>query len=222
MIVFENVTKTLTRHGQKRQLLLSTNLKIPTDRHIALLTSSSKETSILIELMAGLTTPNTGRIVRTCRVSFPVGYIGGFDPDLPVRVNVAHVARLYGVNVKSTVDFVSQVSGIAQNFDKPFRHLPGPERRNLAHILAYSIPFDFYLHEDDVTRRRKRAKPGDKIAALFEARSRTAGMLIPVRSFKASQGICDMGIIMHGGNLLLFDELEQAHLESTRLGLFTK
>ncbi len=52
----------------------------------------------------------------------------------------------------TVVDFVAEVCGLGENFNKPFGQLSSPKRRHLSEILAFSIPFDVYLLSDDLVR----------------------------------------------------------------------
>lgn len=209
MIVFEGVSKVLrTRFGQSRSIMASVDLRIPSNRRIAMFSSSPEDTPILINLLAGVTLPTAGRIRRFARVSFPVGYQGGFDQQLSVRHNVAHVARMYGNDVSSTVEFVREVSGLRDAFDKPFGHLPARDKNHLGWLVAYSIPFDLYLHATDVTNPGVASQFGERMLALIEARGRHAGMIVAARSLKNARAICDMGLVFHRGRLVLLDDID--------------
>jgi capsular polysaccharide transport system ATP-binding protein len=161
-----------------------------------------------MELMAGLVLPNAGRIIRKARVSFPVGHQGGFTPDLSVRNNVAHVARLHDADVATVVDFVAAVSQLGKAFDRPIDELPAASRRSLSSIVAFSIPFDVYLLRDDVVRLAKRNNKA--VYALFEARAKTSGMIISSQNFAFVRKICDMGLVLLGGQARLFKNIERA------------
>ena len=162
--------------------------------------------------------PSAGRIMRRARVSFPVGYLGGFTPDLSVRHNVAHVARLYGADVKSVVAFVARVGQFGRFFDKPYRDLPGPLKNQLGIIMTYGIPFDVYLLPAEFNRGKGAPQEFQQTASeLFEARAQSAGMIMAVNNLPFARQYCDMGLIVHGGQVLLFDDLERAIAASESL-----
>ena len=52
--------------------------------------------STMMRLLAGTELPNSGRIRRNVRVSWPLGFSGGLHPKLTGRENVQFVARVYG------------------------------------------------------------------------------------------------------------------------------
>jgi capsular polysaccharide transport system ATP-binding protein len=211
MITFHNVSKIVRLHGHKRVVLSEVNGVIPSDRRIAFLRPHAHDMLTFVNLLAGITLPTAGRIVRRARVSFPVGYIGGFTNELSVRQNVAHVARLYDADVDAVVEFVARTGKFGRHFDMPFRDLPGPQKIQLATLTAYGIPFDLYL----LTAEFNRGKGLDKkfvetVSELFAERARTAGMFMIVNNPDVARQHCDMGLILHRGQLLLFDDVEAA------------
>jgi capsular polysaccharide transport system ATP-binding protein len=199
-------------------VLSDVNAVIPSRRRIAYLRPHAQDMLTFVNLLAGITLPSAGRIVRRARVSFPVGYIGGFTPELSLRHNIAHVARLYDAEVEAVVEFVARTGRFGRHFDMPYRDLPGPLRTQLGILTAYGIPFDLYL----LTAEFNRAKGADKefrrtLADIVAARARTSGMIVAVNDFDFARQHCDMGLILHRGQLLLFDDLEGAIAASEAL-----
>lgn len=201
MIAFENVSKSVIIHGEERLVLSSVNIHIPSDQRIALFATSKEELRILIELLAGIVLPSSGRIIRKARVSFPVGYLGGFDGQLTVRRNVAHVARLYGADPEALVEHVERIAYFGAAFDRPFRDLPQAGKILISHIVAYSISFDLYLLNADPGRVPKEIR---EIAwNFFEARARTCGMIVATDNQKFAREHCQMRLLLHDGQLRL-------------------
>jgi capsular polysaccharide transport system ATP-binding protein len=222
MIILEGMTKFVSLNGDARVMFDNVNMKIPTNRRIALLGQSDDQKKLLVDLLSGMVMPTAGRIVRLVHVSFPVGYAGGYSPDLSVRLNIAHIARLYGVDVKTVVSFVERFGGLGDDFDKPYEELSRETKRRLAQVVVYSVPFDFYLLQHDVMRGRKvhRDVPYD----LFAARSRIAGMLIPTQSLSFAREFCDMAILIDGAQLYSYEDVQEgiAVFEQTCLAAMTQ
>lgn len=214
MIALENVTKIVSFSGDKRKALSSVSVNIPSNKRIALLGPLEQDKNILIDLLAGISLPSSGRILRKARVSFPIGYLGGFAPDMSVRHNVAHVARLYGADVRSVTEFVERLANLGASFNRPYRDLPSDVKRRLGQIVAYSIPFDVYVLN---LGRGGWRQLGDALQALVEARVRPGGMIIGTCNARFAREYCDMGIVLHRGQVLLFDDVEQAILASENL-----
>ena len=155
MIILDGVTKAGGGGAKKRAVLKTTQATLPSNRRIALLGPRAEDKRIFINLLAGLSLPDSGRVIRNARVSFPVGHAGGFTSEFSVRLNVAHVARLYGAEVEPIVDFVEKVTKLGKAYNKPFGDLSKVAKRDLSQILAFSIPFDVYLLNDDIVGARQ-------------------------------------------------------------------
>jgi capsular polysaccharide transport system ATP-binding protein len=208
MIILDSVTAFSGRGGRGKELLSAASLIIPSDRRIALLGRSRDETSSLLNLFGGLQAPAGGHVIRKARVSFPAGYLGGFVRDLPVRVNVAHLARIYQADVPTTVGFVDHALRLGAAYDKPFDELPRKTQKRLAAFLVYVLPFDVYLQSDEVAAGKRNRK--NVALHLFEERHRTAGMIITTSNPKFAVDYCDMAMVLSNGQLILSDDVEAA------------
>jgi len=209
MIILEDVTVVVGTGAKKRDLLTSVRARLPSGHRIAVLARRPEDRKVFIDLLSGVVLPTAGRIIRKARVGFPPGHLGGFAPDLSVRLNVSHVARLYGAEIEATVDFVAKVSGFSENFSKPYRELSNTQRRHLSTILAFSIPFDVYLLSDELVRTGGRGY-SKEASALFQARAKTSGMIIASDDSAFIREFCDMGLVLNGGQIRLFPDIERA------------
>jgi capsular polysaccharide transport system ATP-binding protein len=172
-------------------------LQIPSNRHIALIGPSDVHKKIIIDLITGMKLPDAGRVIRNARVSFPVGTVPGAEQSLSLALNTAHVARLYGQDEDEIVGFVRRIYRLDGSFNRTFGQLDGAERKRFARILAFAIPFDTYVLADD------RMTPD--CAELFEARARTAGVIINVLNNKDfARKYCDTALVVRRGQLQLF------------------
>jgi len=208
MIVLDRVTAFAIGNGKPRKVLSSVSVALPANRRIAVLGTSSDDAKTLINIIAGKTLPVSGSVIRKARVSYPVGDVTGFDIDMTVRSNVAYVARLYGADVESTVAFVKRSSRLGPAFERKFRNLGRQERTMLGQILTYSIPFDLYLLNQDFTALRN---PPPNVTALLDARiAQSAGIIAAVGVPKFGRERCEMGLVIHMGQLFAFADFEEA------------
>lgn len=208
----------LTQLVASRTVLSSVSIKIPSNRRIALVGGSDRDKEILIDILAGAAMPSSGRVERRAEVSFPVGSLPGFSKEFSVRLNVAHVARLYGANVRQTVEIVETAFNIGAAFDKSYAQLSRDLRKPLAQIVAFALPFDVYALTDDrfqppsakPQRRQRGADHSAACFALFQARLRTSGMIIPTNDSGFISEYCDAAMLLDRGRLRLFDDPNEA------------
>jgi capsular polysaccharide transport system ATP-binding protein len=213
MIILDQLSKTVGPFFKRRSVLAAVTLQIPTDQRIALVSQPEEDKKRLIELLAGTAKPTSGTITRLAEVSFPVGHQLGFAKEHTVRLNVAHIARLYGADVAATVDVVEQVLDMGKAFDKSYEHMSRKLRQPLAQAVALALPFDLYLLTDDRLGRSGAGRGGRSAAStqlLFEARAKTSGMIIPTRNVKYAREICHMALVLRNGALELFKNVDEA------------
>jgi capsular polysaccharide transport system ATP-binding protein len=152
--------------------------------------------------------PDRGRIVRRGRVSFPIGYSGGFHPNLSARENVRFVARLYGANEPAVIDFVREFSEIGLHFDDPLYKYSNTMRSRVTFAMSIALEFDIYLIDEitsvgDVTFKRK------CLAALAERR-RHARIIMASQHTNTIGRMCQTGAILDGGQLYVFASMDEA------------
>ena len=215
MIILDQLTKASGPLFKRRHILSRVTIQIPTNQRIALVCHTDEDKKDFIELLAGLAKPTSGTITRLAEVSFPVGQLPGFARDHTVRLNVAHVARLYGAEVAPTVDIVEQVMSMGKSFDRPYVDMPVKLRRPLAQAVAFALPFDLYLLTDDSlggpgAGGKKRHRSAVPAQFLFEARAKTSGMIIPTRNLEYARDVCDMAMVLKSGALELFKDVDEA------------
>lgn len=198
--------------GNGAELLSRVSMDIPCNRRIAVFSAAAPRTKILMHLLAGVSRPDSGRISRSVRVSFPIGNRAGFDAQLSGRQNVEHAARLYGADKRAVADLCSQICGLGEAFNKPISALSTEQRQRLSFVLAYCIPFDVYLHETDVTTHGARKKLGMELLSLMESRLSTAGLIIPSENLHDACEVCDTALILYRRALYLVDDVRDAAL----------
>src|SRR5690349_596511 len=209
MIILQGVTYATRARDKGKKVLAAAEVAIPCDHRIAVLGCAANEPKIFIEVLGGLRVPQAGRVTRNARVSFPAGYVGGFKPEISVRLNAAYVARLYGADVEAVINFVEQIMNLGESFDKPIGRLAPAQRRRFSEVLAFSIPFDVYLFEDELVRDNGRFY-NEYARSLFEARIKSAGMIVASNDRDFVREFCDMALVLHRGKVRLFQNVERA------------
>jgi capsular polysaccharide transport system ATP-binding protein len=207
MITLDNVTK-IVRRGGRAKILDAVNVTLPADRRIAVLGHDEIAKSTLIRMLAGISLPTKGRVIRRAKLSFPVGYVGGLTAELSVRQNVVHVAKVYRANIKEVVEFVKEVTRFGEEFNKPYQSLTPLMRADLGTALAYAIPFDVYLLDGAIAKGRPALR--EQYNAIFEERIKSSSVIFSTRDVRAARKYCDMGAVLHRGSLSLYDSVDEA------------
>ena len=208
MIRFENLTKSFLVQGSRRIVIDNLNATLPTGRSLALLGRNGAGKSTLLQILAGTMRPDSGEIISDGRISWPVGFGGSFHGDLTGAQNIRFIARIYGVDTSSLLDFVEDFADIGKYFHMPVRSYSSGMRSRLTFGASMGIQFDTYL-VDEVTavgdaafRRKSRA--------VFRERMKTASAILVSHEMEQLREFCDSGIVLANGSLSYFDDLEEA------------
>ena len=164
--------------------------------------------STLMRVICGAESPDKGRVKRTSRVSWPIGFSGGFHGSLTGRENMRFTCRIYGANIKQVTDFVEDFSELGPYMDMPIRTYSSGMRSKLAFGLSMAIGFDFYLIDEayavgDASFRAKSER-------VFQERKAHSTLLVVAHSTSVIRANCDNAAILKGGKLIFFDTLDEA------------
>jgi len=96
MIQCERVTKSYPMGSGTKQVLRGINLEVRPGEHIGFLGRNGAGKTTLIKLIGGVEMPTSGKVRRNMRVSWPLGFGGGFQGSLTGYDNARFIARIYG------------------------------------------------------------------------------------------------------------------------------
>ena len=208
MIRFENLTKSFSIRGERRVVIDNLNLTLPTGKSLALLGRNGAGKSTLLQMIAGTMRPDSGRIIHSGTVSWPVGFGGSFHRELTGAQNIRFIARIYGVDTDALMAFVEDFSELGKFFHMPVRSYSSGMRSRLTFGASMGIRFDTYLVDEvtavgDASFRRKSR-------SVFADRMRHSSAILVNHSMGQLRQFCNAGLVLEGGQLQYFDDLEEA------------
>ena len=209
MIVFDNVSKSYPVRGGGRNVILSDfSAIIRPGVNIGILGRNGAGKSTLMRMIAGGEPPTSGEILREGRVSWPLGFSGGFNISLTGRQNVRFIARLYDVDFEETAAFVEDFAEIGKFFDEPLRKYSAGMRARLAFGMAMALDFDYYLIDEVIAVGDAAFKAKSK--AVFEERRERSSVLLVSHLSTLLKTFCDVGGVLADGKLIFYDTLDEA------------
>ena len=208
MICLENVFKFYNTAGHKKIVLDHVSAVFETGKSYGLLGVNGAGKSTLLRLIAGAELPNSGRIRRTVRVSWPLGFSGGFHPHMTGRENVKFVARAYGEDIDEVIDFVEEFAEIGDYLDAPFRTYSSGMMARLAFGMSLAVKFDCYL-VDEITAVGD-ARFQSRCKAIFDRRRESSDMIVVSHGMSTIKDYCDHGAVLVDGRLIMFDAVNDA------------
>lgn len=208
MIQLDSVFKFYRTEGHVKVVLNHVSTVFQTGRSYGLLGVNGAGKSTMLRLIAGNELPNSGQVRRSVRVSWPLGFTGGFHPAMTGRDNVKFVARLYGADVRKVLDFVEDFSEIGDYMDVAIKTYSSGMMARLAFGLSMAIDFDCYLI-DEITAVGD-AKFQARCEAEFETRRRNSDLIVVSHSMHTIKSYCESGAVLVDGQLMMFEEVDKA------------
>ena len=208
MIRLVDLTKTFFVDGRPTTVVDAANLTIPSGVSVGLLGRNGAGKSTLMQIISGTMRPTSGRVETTGRISWPVGFRGGYHSDLTGAQNARFVARIYGRDTEELIAFVDDFAELGPHLYQRLRTYSQGMRARLAFGISMGIPFDTYLIDEvmSVGDRSFRAKS----QALMRDRLEKSGAIIVNHSTNALRRNCEAGIVLEKGKLFYFDDIEDA------------
>jgi len=211
MILVENVHKRyMTDHGPGRWILQGASFTIPRNISVGLIGRNGAGKSTLLRLIGGVDMPNRGRIERRCRVSWPMGLVGGLNSALTGRQNAKFVCRILGHenDIQEKLAFIEDFAEIGEAFNEPVNTYSSGMQSRLKFGISLAFDFDIYI-SDEVT------SAGDpvfrkKAAAEFRKLADQSGLIMVSHSESTLKQFCQAGIWLHEGKAYWFDSIDEA------------
>lgn len=208
MIELRNVTKSYRTKAGKHLVLDNVSLKFDGRENIGILGRNGAGKSTLLRIIAGIEMPDDGSIVRTGRISWPLGFSGGFNSSLSGEENCRFVSRIYGEDIDRVTEFAYEFSELGKYFHLPVRTYSSGMRSRLAFGLSMAIDFSIYL-VDEVTAVGDRQFQ-KKCRKAFAARRTRSAVIMVSHDLKTISQYCDRCMLLQDGDLLLYDDIAQA------------
>ncbi|GAA0787937.1 ABC transporter ATP-binding protein [Roseibium denhamense] len=208
MIRLEHLTKCFRLKGDLRYIAKDVSLTIPRGESIGLLGRNGAGKSTLLRLISGTISPTSGRVIRRANVSFPLGFAGSFNGSLTGEQNVRFVARIYGHDTDSLVEYVQDFAELGKSYFMPVKTYSSGMRARLAFGVSMGINFDYYL-VDEITAVGD-ANFKKKCKKVFQEKLQNSDIIMVSHSNGSLREYCSTGIVMEEGSLTYFSNIDDA------------
>ena len=208
MIQLNNVFKFYRTEGHTKVVLDHVSALFDSNRSYGLLGVNGAGKSTTLRLIVGTELPNSGKVRRTVRVSWPLGFGGGFHHLMTGRENVHFVARVYGADIRRATAFVEDFAEIGEYMDVAVKTYSSGMMARLAFGLSMAIEFDVYL-VDEITAVGD-ARFQARCREAFRSRRKSASVIMASHSMADIKDYCDHGGVIVDGQLIMYDSADKA------------
>ncbi len=208
MIEFNRVSKSYPmKHGRKR-ILQDFSFTFPEGKNIGILGRNGTGKSTIMRLIAGSEFPDSGAITRRGKLSWPLGFAGGFSPSLTGEENLRFICRIYDADIPTVTRFVEDFSELGDFFYEPIRNYSSGMRSRLSFGLSMAIDFDVILIDeilgvgDQHFQKKCRLKVEEKTAS--------SNIIMVSHSMETIRNFCDIAMVLADEKLTIYNDVEAA------------
>ena len=208
VIELREISKSYRLGSGRHTVLDSVSAVFPTGKSVGILGVNGAGKSTLLRIIGGVEPPDRGTVRKDVRVSWPMGFSGGFSPNMTGRQGARFVARIYGESPRTVERFARDFAELGAYFDMPIRTYSSGMRARLAFAISFAVEFDCYLVDEVVAAGD--ARFNRKYRREFKERSRHASVILVSHNPEAIRAECDFAAVLTRGSLTLYETVDEA------------
>jgi len=209
MLEFENVSKSFWTGTQRKVILDRVSFRVELGKSLGILAPNGTGKTTLINMMAVLEKPDEGEVHRNCRISFPLGFMGGVVSKHSAFENSRYIARLYGLDPDYVEAFCRWMCDLGEYFDQPLGTYSQGMRARFSFALMLALDFDIYLIDEGMPSSTD-VEFNRKAGEILKERLRTTTVVIVSHQPKTLERFASSAAVLMGGQIYMFDSLEEA------------
>ena len=203
----ESVSKAYCVRGIKKQIFKALSYDLPKGRNLAIMGCNGAGKSTLMRLLAGAEHPDSGSIHRYVRLSWPLGFSGGFNGSMSGLENARFVARLYGYDPCYVIEYVRDFSELGESLTLPLRTYSTGMRARLAFGVSMAMDFECYLVDELISVGDENFR--QKSTRVFKEKMAHSQIIMASHSASLIETFCDCGIFLHDNNVFFYDTIKE-------------
>ena len=209
MIEFVNVSKSFWTGKQRKVILDRASFKVELGNSLGILARNGAGKTTIVNMMAGLEKPDEGKVLRTSRISFPLGFMGGVVNKHTATENARYIARLYGLDPDYIESFCRWLCGIEEYFDQPVGIYSSGMRSRFNFALMLALEFDIYLIDEGMPSTTD-VEFNKKAGIILRERLAKSTVIVVSHQPKTLERFCRSAAVLRNGQLYMFETLEEA------------
>lgn len=209
MLEFENVSKSFWTGTQRKVILDRVSFRVELGNSLGILAPNGTGKTTLINMMAGLEKPDEGVVRKSCRVSFPLGFMGGVVTSQTGTENARFIARLYGLDPDYVEAFSRWICDIAEYFDMPVGTYSQGMKARFTFSLLLALDFDLYLIDEGMPASTD-VEFNRRAGTILRDRLRNGTVVVVSHQAATLEKFCRSAAVLMNGQLYMFDTLEEA------------
>lgn len=199
-----DVHKSYPIRGGRKMILRGVYGRIARGEKVGILGRNGSGKSTLIRILGGVEAPSKGLVRRAMTISWPIGMMAGFQPQLSGADNARFVARIYGRDIDRITDFVMDFAELDEYIRMPLMTYSSGMRSRLALAVSLAIDFDCYLVDEAL------AVGDTRFGRAFAEKIERSGLILVSHSPALVRRLCTRAAVLDQGILTFYDDLDEA------------
>jgi capsular polysaccharide transport system ATP-binding protein len=199
-----DVHKSYPIRGGRRVILRGAYGRVARGEKVGILGRNGSGKSTLVRILGGVEAPSSGRIRNSMTLSWPIGMMAGFQPQLSGADNARFIARIYGRNTESVVESVADFSELGEYLRMPVMTYSSGMRSRLALAVSLAVDFDCYLVDEAL------AVGDTRFGRAFAEKIERSGLILVSHSPALVRRLCTRAAVLDQGILTFYDDLDEA------------
>lgn len=209
MLEFNNVSKSFWTGTRRKIILDQASFRVDLGTSLGILAPNGTGKTTLIKMMAGLEKPDEGEIRRNCKISFPLGFMGGVVSKHTARENARYIAKLYDIDPDYVEAFCRWLCSLEEYFDQPLGTYSAGMKARFTFALMLALDFDMYLIDEGMPSSTE-VEFNRKAGEILAARLRSTTIIIVSHQPEILEKFARRAGVLMQGKLHMFDTLEEA------------
>lgn len=204
---FVDCTRYFMSFGMPKIVLDKASMAVEAHEKVGLLVAPGAGKSTVIRLLAGIDTPNSGRVLRD-HGGWPLAYAGGFRPEMTGEQNVRVLAAFAGLDPDEFAAYCAEFAEIGDAFFVPIQLYTGAMRTRLAFAASLGIPATTYLADERLIGGDRDFR--EKCQAVFTRRLESCGLILVASHPRALEAACERFGVLSRGKIIMCEDLDEA------------
>lgn len=204
---FVDCSRYFNSFGLPKIVLDEASVVIGPHEKFGLLAAPGAGKSTIIRLLSGVERPNSGEVLRD-HGGWPLGYAGGFRPEMTGDENVRMVAAFAGLDPDEFAAYCCSFTQIGEAFFVPAKLYSGAMRMRLSFAVSLGLPARTYLADEKLIAGDPAFQ--EVCEAALRERLQNCGLILVASSPRAMEGACERFGVLSRGKIVPCEDLEEA------------
>ena len=191
-----------------RRVLDDISFHVAPGEKLAVLGRNGAGKSSLIKMMGGVVAPTAGAIKKDVTVSWPIGFSGGFHPNLTGRDNIRFIARLYDQPFDDLYAFTEDFAELGEQMKLEVGAYSTGMKARLAIGLSLGVEFDCYLVDEVIAAGDPGFQTKCRVELLEKRRDRS--LILASHDTRLIAEYCTHALVLKNGRGKVFRDLSAA------------